>query len=56
MYLVVSSVGETLIFGAHDTERCHESEGCMKVQITESWIHEEYIRTSTPRNDIAVVK
>ena len=56
MFLVVSSVGDTFILGAHDKENCHESEGCVKVQITESWIHEEYIRTSSPCNDIAVVK
>ena len=54
--LVISSVGETFLLGAHDVENCQESEGCVEVEIIVVWTHENFVRMGSIHNDIAVVK
>ena len=50
-----SRVGDKFVLGAHDVRNCQESGGCVQVNVTQVWKHENY--SSVPNhNDIAVVK
>ena len=50
------SVNDTLRLGAHDVEKCQESEGCVEVEIIQVWIHDNYTTDGRGNNDIAVVR
>ena len=49
-------VNDIILLGAHDVTNCEESEGCIKVKITEVWPHKIGSRGGISYNDIAVVK
>ena len=49
---------DTFLLGAHDVENCERLEGCVEVNIIQTWIHDQYNLTdeTPPINDIAVVR
>ena len=49
-------VGDKFLLGAHDVRNCQESEGCVEVNVTQVWNHENYSGDPSNYNDIAVVK
>ena len=57
--LVIPNVNDTIFLGAHDVKNCQESEGCVEVEVTHVWDHENFDRDNFPvetYNDIGLAK
>ena len=54
--VIFQGLGDRFVLGAHDVRNCQESQGCVQVNVTRVWSHENYSRDPRHYNDIAVVK